>query len=171
MDTEASIIYLDFDGVLHRQLTMQQVRRGQTVALFEFAERLESALVPYPSVSIVLSTSWVIGHGLQFCLDSLRRPGLCDRVVGATFDPAVMSIGAFANKARWQQILDDVERRRPTAWLAVDDDVAGVPSDYGERFIGIPPNCALGCSDAMDRLENALEHFFGRPSRAAFVDR
>lgn len=170
MNKEASILYLDFDGVLHRQLTIQQVRRGQAVALFEFAERLESALVSYPSVGIILSTSWVVGHGLQFCLNSLRRPSLCDRVVGATFDPAVMSIGAFADKARWQQILDDVERRRPSAWLAVDDDVAGVPPEYGERFIGVPPNCALGCSAAMDRLENALEHFFGRSGRATVVD-
>lgn len=170
MNKEASILYLDFDGVLHRQLTIQQVRRGQVVALFEFAERLGSALVPYPSVGIVLSTSWVVGHGLQFCLNSLRRPGLCDRVVGATFDPTVMSIGAFADRPRWQQIFDDVERRRPAAWLAVDDDVAGVPPEHNDRFIDVPPHCALGCAAALERLENALEFHFGSHRLATVVD-
>lgn len=170
MDQQASILFLDFDGVLHRQLTMQQVRRGQAVVLFEFADRLERALVPYPNVRIVLSTSWVVSHGIQFCLNSLRQPGLCDRVIGATYDPALMSLETFASKPRWQQILDDVERRQPAAWLAVDDDVAGVPPDYSERFIDVPPHCALGCSAALDRLENAMEHCFGRSRRATVPD-
>jgi hypothetical protein len=48
------IFYLDYDGVLHRQLTLQQSRRGQSLVLFEFAERLERMLGLYPSAKMRL---------------------------------------------------------------------------------------------------------------------
>ncbi len=160
------ILYLDFDGVLHRQLTMQQVRRGQSVVLFEFAERLERLLSPYPDVRIVLSTSWVVSHGLQGSLDALRQPALCTRVIGATYDPATTTLSAFGGRPRWQQIVDDVERRNPSAWVALDDEVNQVPVRYNNRFILVPSKCGLGCAAAVDRLEEMLAYWFGQSSGA-----
>lgn len=159
---DAQILYLDFDGVLHRHLTLQQTRRGQTPLLFEFAERLERALTPYPDVRIVLSTSWVVSHGFQGALDSLQHPGLCKRVIGATHDPATMRLGAFGNLTRWQQILNDVERRKPKAWIALDDDATPVPVDITDHVVLVPSTCALGCAAAVDRFEDLLAYWFGQ---------
>lgn len=155
------VLYLDFDGVLHRQLTLTQSRRGDSVPLFEFAERLAGLLAPYPDLKIVLSTSWVVTHGFEASRRSLRHPDLYSRVVGATYNPLTMSLARFGERPRWRQIIDDVKRRRPERWIAVDDDVSKrLPIRYNDVFVEVPSRCGLGCAAAVDRLEMALEFWF-----------
>jgi hypothetical protein len=155
----ANVLYLDFDGVLHRNLTLLQSRRGQTVNLFEFADRLATVLEPYPEVRIVLSTSWVFAGGFRRCIAYLPAP-LRPRIIGATYDSTTPLL-PFADLSRWRQIIFDVERRRPRAWVAIDDDVANCPPEFADHFVDVPGRCGLGCGAALDRLESALVHHFG----------
>lgn len=160
----AKVLYLDFDGVLHRNLTLRQLRRGRAVAMFEFADRLETALELYPDVRIVLSTSWVFAHGLQGCVSCLPET-LRQRVLGATYDSTAPLL-PFADLLRWRQVIYDVERRRPSAWVAVDDDVANCPPEYADHFVEVPGFRGLGCGAALARLESALDHHFGSGLRS-----
>ena len=57
------ILYLDFNGVLHHE-NVRNFGKGPVMiesghSLFEWSNRLNIALLPYPEVQIVLSTSWV----------------------------------------------------------------------------------------------------------------
>lgn len=123
------LLYLDFDGVLHGPDVFRHPRRGIYMVggqrLFEHADLLTKTLEPYSSVRIVLSTSWVKVLSYSRALNRLPV-ALRERVVGATWHSA-MDATAFAALSRGQQVLGDVGRRQPTAWLALDDDAEGWP--------------------------------------------
>ena len=76
------LIYLDFDGVLHPSAVwyeygMREPRlRAAGHALFESLPVLEAAISPYPTLKIVLSTTWVQTFGFEHARD--RLPGPCD---------------------------------------------------------------------------------------------
>ncbi|WP_254699792.1 HAD domain-containing protein [Trinickia violacea] len=125
---------LDFDGVLHPQSVYFYYKRGPVLAdapghvLFEHIELLESVLEPYPQVRIVLSTSWVRRYRGSIARVSRRlTPALRSRVIGATYHSR-MDRTAFGETPRGMQIWQDVLRRKPSAWLALDDDDEGWPS-------------------------------------------
>lgn len=124
------VVYLDYDGVLHHENVLWDPRRGAYAGapgfqLFEHADFLDKLLAPYPAVRIVLSTSWVRTYG---CYGSAKRLplGLRDRVIGATFH-SKMSEPDFVAKPRGIQVIEDVMRRRPSAWMALDDVDEGWP--------------------------------------------
>jgi hypothetical protein len=64
------VLYLDFDGVLHHENCLWHPRRGaylsapERYSLFQHAELLAHLLAPYPTVKIVLSTSWIRRYGV-----------------------------------------------------------------------------------------------------------
>lgn len=74
----------------------------------------------YPQLKIVRATAWVRRYG---CLRTAKnlRPGLRSRFIGATFH-AGMDEQEFAAMPRGLQVWNDVLRRRPRDWLALDDD-------------------------------------------------
>lgn len=75
--TPAAVIFLDFDGVLHKDGGPH----------FEHSEQLASVLDEHPGVGIVFSTSWQF----QESTDELRRylpERIRDRVLGGTADDA-----------------------------------------------------------------------------------
>lgn len=118
------VLYLDFDGVLHHENVLWHHKRGAYAgppgfALFEHAGLLDKLLAPYPEVGIVLSTSWVRTYG---CSGAAKRlpSGLRYRVLGATFH-SEMDERTFDAKPRGKQVVEDVARRRPRGWLALDD--------------------------------------------------
>ncbi|MGX5652719.1 HAD domain-containing protein [Hydrogenophaga borbori] len=132
------VVYLDYDGVLHHENVFWDPRRGAYAGppgfqLFEHAELLEKLLAPYPAVRIVLSTSWVRTYG---CSGSAKRLpfGLRDRVVGATFH-SKMSEPDFVAKPRGLQVTEDVMRRRPSAWMALDDVDEGWPGSVRSNVV------------------------------------
>lgn len=134
------VLYLDLDGVVHHQDVMWHARRGIYMSpaagpdrtLFEWVPYLEEALTQFPEVALVLSSSWCIYPGYG---KTLKRfpPELRERFIGGTYhrrihgaDPWAKS--AFKSLSRGLQIYADVQRRKPTQWLALDDDTEDWPA-------------------------------------------
>ena len=165
------VIYLDFDGVLHPDDVWR--RRGTGVylggrypghALFENTPSLIDALAGYPSVRIVLSTSWVrvlrYSHVCKRLPDALR-----ERVVGATFHTA-MHRDWFESLKRGEQVLRDVSRRRPEAWVALDDDEEGWGEHAERHLVHCDSEFGLRGPGVPERLSALLLQNFGPPETA-----
>jgi hypothetical protein len=142
------LLVLSFDGCLHNRNCRFDEESGQYTGadghrLFEHVPLLDEILVPYPEVRIVLSTSWVFLFGRT---DAMKRlsPGIRKRVVGSTFN-IQMNRMSFFFTSRGIQVLLDVEKRRPKAWLALDDDTE--PWVLGTQSNFVQTNPDLGISD------------------------
>jgi len=133
------ILFLDFDGVLHHEnVTLKRCkstsvrwlkdyeRRYLTttgnyvkgVNLFEHADRLATALEPFPDVRIVLSTSWR-EHFRPGSLLRFLPPALADRVIGQT--PHCDKYGGVGS--RLFEVLAYIEGNGLAGepWIALDD--------------------------------------------------
>lgn len=127
------VLYLDFDGVLHPYLVEDDYIEIPEDSLFRFAPLLEAQLEPYPQVKIVLSTTWAknkTGPGALLYL----KPGLQQRVVGATWDQQTRSYHVPVEErerrlSRYEQIAADVAWREPSTWFALEDDFKEWPGD------------------------------------------
>lgn len=97
-------------------------------------EPKELASEPYPQLQIVLSTSWVRRYGCSATAKRLPE-NLRARVIGATFHSRHMREVDFLHLPQGQQVIEDVMRRRPRAWLALDDDAEGWPPEYAAQFV------------------------------------
>lgn len=133
------VVYLDYDGVLHDDAVYWSRKEGIHIrapgaTLFEWSYILEQLLAPHPDIRIVLSTSWVRVKSFDFAKKQLP-PSLQERVIGATFHRRQMSKFAFDQMSRGAQIYADVQRRRPTAWLALDNDADKWPASCIENLI------------------------------------
>ncbi len=152
------ILYLDFDGVLHHEASYWHPRKGPYLRapaqfrLFEHAELLEAELAPFPNILIVLSTSWVVKFGYSKCVRRLPS-GLKVRCIGATYHSR-MNVGAFVHLPRGVQVFDDVERRQPSKWIALDDDCSG----WREGSNWIPTDSVFGIAGPgiLGKLQEAL---------------
>ena len=150
------MLYLDYDGVLHHENCLWHPRRGaylvapQRYSLFQHAPLLEEMLEPYPTVQIVLSTSWVLRYG---CSATAKRlpTALQARVIGATFHSRHMRDDDFRFMPRGQQVTEDAMRRRPVEWLALDDNEEGWPAEHAHRHVHT--HMYEGLSDTAVRAE------------------
>jgi HAD domain in Swiss Army Knife RNA repair proteins len=154
------ILYLDFDGVLHHENVLWHHKRGVYAGppgftLFEHAGLLDELLIPYPSLRIVLSTSWVRQYG---CSGSAKHlpPGLRDRVIGATFH-SEMNERVFEVKPRGQQVLEDIARRQPSDWLALDDVNEGWPSGAGQHVVITDERLGISAPGVVDQIAAVLQ--------------
>ncbi|QGZ56428.1 HAD domain-containing protein [Paraburkholderia acidiphila] len=146
----AIVLYLDFDGVLHPEDVWRRPGYGPYVAtppghvVFEHAALLARCLEPYPELRIVLSTNWV--RVFRSVRKTARRlpPELRRRVVGATLHGRMEPVW-FRSVPRGVQVWGDVCRRRPAAWLALDDDDVGWPAVCRGHLVHTDP--VLGISD------------------------
>jgi hypothetical protein len=135
----ATLLYLDFDGVLHHEDVWWHARIGPYLQapdhykLFQHLELLETLLAPYPNVRIILSTSWVRRYGCSKAAKQLG-PQLRQRVLGATFHSR-MNQEHFIALPRGRQVWEDVLRRKPLDWLALDDDGDGWPPECATHFV------------------------------------
>lgn len=137
------VLYLDFDGVLQHEDVYWHQKKGPYIenrryTLFQHAPLLEWLLAPYPAIKIVLSTSWVPAYGCANAAKRLPR-SLRERVIGATFHSA-MDRYNFQAKPRGMQVWDDVVRRRPGGWLALDDDYLDWPKWGLKKYIKTNPH-------------------------------
>jgi|SRR5271168_1583539 len=155
---DMDVLYCDYDHVLHGGVlryreppSLRPEAPGQT--LFQNAPILVRLLDPYPDLKIVLSTSWVTELGFGRARDYLPQP-LQQRVEGATFHKRHMRKYEFLNLTRYEQIIVDVQRRRPTRWLAIDDDLHGWPETALQRIVPMP--LVLGLSSPAAALELQL---------------
>ena len=155
------LLYLDFDGVLHHHDVWWHERIGpymrapEEYKLFQHLPLLEAVLAPYPSVKIVLSTSWVRRYGCAKAAKQLG-PRLRQRVIGATFHSR-MSEDLFTALPRGKQVWDDVQRRSPLGWIALDDDDHGWPPEYAGHLVKTHPKEGLSCRNAQQAFRAALE--------------
>jgi hypothetical protein len=159
-----SVLYLDFDGVLHsddvgRDWHGKPYLRGQG-SLFEYANRLIAALDPYPAHKIVLSTSWVRILGFGYARERLPQT-LRERVIGATWhsrfeDDDRLHAWWIHTSTRYQQIAEDVKRRQPSHWFALDDDARGWPRQARAHLVECDSELGLGEPRARLLLETKL---------------
>jgi len=159
------VIYCDYDHVLHggalryrKPPSLRPETSGQT--LFQNAPILARLLEPYPDLKIVLSTSWVKELGFARARGYLPQ-ALQQRVVGATFHKRHMRKDEFSNLTRYEQIMADVQRRRPTRWLAIDDDLQGWRPEYALHIVPMPPVLGLSSPAAAPELKRRLAKVFG----------
>lgn len=138
--TNEFVLYLNFDGVLHHANCLWHPERGAYLcapsrySLFQHSALLEQILEPFPEVQIVLSTSWLIRNGFDATTKRLTLP-LKTRVIGGTFHTRAMNAEEFRSLPRGQQVFEDVLRRRPRDWVALDDNGDGWPPEHAKRFV------------------------------------
>jgi hypothetical protein len=154
------ILYLDFDGVLHTQDCYVVPRQGPFVnpphRLFEHERVLLQCLEAHPGVCIVLSTSWVRVKGYSYALKRLS-PLLQSKVIGATYHSS-MDPHSFEVLPRGLQVLQDVHRRQPSWWMALDDDVWAWPQAYLQNLIATDGDRGLGDACTVNELTKRLSN-------------
>lgn len=161
------VLMLDYDGVLHPDSVYLIHKRGPTLVnapghrLFENCGLLDEVLAPYPQLRIVLSTSWVRRYR-----GSVRRvarrltPSLQARVIGATYHSR-MDPDEFAQAPRGMQVWSDVLRRKPTTWLALDDDYLHWPTWCRDNLVRTHPIFGIAEPGVLAELKAKLERAFG----------
>lgn len=154
------ILYLDFDGVLHHENCLWHPRHGPYLVappghvLFQHAQLLAEVLTPFPHWKIVLSTSWVTQYGCDQAAKRLPET-LRQRVIGATFHSR-MNRSEFQSMPRGLQVWNDVERRYPKAWIALDDQGTDWPAWCLDNFIQTDGVWGLSEPSVLARLKTAL---------------
>lgn len=134
------VLFLDYDGVLHHENCLWHPRRGAYLSapsrytLFQHAELLAQLLEPYPAVKIVLSTSWIRRYGVTASTKRLPLT-LQTKVIGGTFHSRHMREDEFQWLPRGQQVIDDVLRRQPRDWLALDDNEDGWTEPHSQHWV------------------------------------
>jgi len=165
MNKTTPTLFLDFDGTLHAghglidqndQITLDSGR-----PLFEFAPLLVEMLGPYPSVEIVLTTSWLQKLPTETVISYLP-PELARRVVDTT----------KGIKPRLSYVLDGSERtyviasyahgHRLKNWLAIDDSVFRAhqfgrePGELLEHFLLLDSTRGISDESAQQRIREWL---------------
>jgi hypothetical protein len=159
--TASVILYLDFDGVLHDEDVWWHKKYGIYLrtpgrTLFEWMQILEKILEKYPSVKIVLATTWVAKRSFRYALKKLSPP-LRQRVIGATFHHREMDLAEFMARPRGIQILGDVSRRAPLRWIALDDDDEDWPLRTRANLVLTKGSLGLSDPDVQKVLHQKLK--------------
>ena len=157
-------LYLDYDGVLHPDEAYKHVKcphirlhvAGHT--LFENLPWLTQTLEAFPSLNIVLSTTWVRSFDYHRARRRLRQ--LRSRVIGATYHSVYMDPEVFKDIPRHQQILRDAHRRMPRRWLAVDDDTQTWPETLRDNLFATDSDVGLLAPGVRDAFINRLHSHF-----------
>lgn len=155
LDRPTPTILLDYDGTLHAgqalldndgRVTLDSGRR-----LLEFAPLLAEMLRPYPTVEIVLTTSWLQALPVDVVISYLP-PELAQRVVDTTRDIKPRLSYEQSGADRTDVIVSYTYGKRLKNWLALDDSAYGVskfgrePGELTDHFLLL--DSALGISDA-----------------------
>lgn len=167
------VVYTDLDGVVHPDAAMYHARRGIYMcpmeapghALFEWLHVLEEALQPYPQARLVLSSSWCIRPGYGATLKRLPQ-SLRERYIGGTFHwryhgADSYALSKFQEMPRGMQIWQDVERRQPLQWLAIDDNAEGWPEWALDNLIRCDGSTGLSSQRVQDELNEKLWRYTG----------
>jgi len=156
-----TILFLDFDGVLHPSEVYKYHGRGIVLEagpehqLFEHAELLATLLEPFPEVRIILSTSWCSTLGRFDEVKCHLPESLQQRVIGATWHSRKEQY-RWHSLTRYQQIYEYIIRHQIGKWLAIDDDDDG----WGEKYRGNLVHCdewwGLGSAETQRELIEKL---------------
>lgn len=181
------VIYLGISGVLHpSQTTYELVRRRSPWtdghSLYEGVPLLASALQPWPSARIVLTSTLPWAHGLESVLEQLGP--LAARVDGFTYEDlttrATRTVRTrsgttrtltYSNEDYWRINKADivaahVEWLQPAAWVAIDDEDTLWPAAVARDHLVATDGC-VGLQDGAtrDRLLTVLEGNFGQGAK------
>ncbi|MCJ2374016.1 MULTISPECIES: HAD domain-containing protein [Pseudomonas] len=156
------VLFLDFDGVLHPDAVYLSssgpILRNEG-ELFMWAPNLENVLEQFPSVSLVLSTSWVRRLGFKRAKNYLST-ALSSRVVGATWHSSMAKAWAdddpWDGRSRYEQISRYASRCHLRSWISIDDDAEGWPAVAGHHLILCDSNKGLGEASTLHALEKRL---------------
>lgn len=165
------VLYLDFDGVLHHENCLWHPKKGAYLSapseftMFQHAELLETLLTPYPAVLIVLSTSWVRRYGVARTAKRLPD-GLRRRVIGATVH-SEMDADYFSNLPRGLQVYEDVLRRKPAQFVAIDDVDEGWPLAIRDHLVLSHEKHGIGHPPVLAELQRKLASYFTNDSGSA----
>lgn len=162
-----TVLFLDFDGVLHPNDVYLEKRRPVLRAegeLFMWAPSLVDALKCYPHVQIVLSTSWSRVFGFERAKNALPT-ALRERVVGATWHSQMgrcqlggmkLQYSWWDEASRFEQILRYVDRARSLRWVAIDDQGQSWPPKYMKNLILTDPTRGIADPRALSQLHARL---------------
>jgi len=165
------LVYVDFDGVLQHHAVYWHPKRGVYMhpqeaegrALFEWAHYLESALLEFPDVRLVLSSSWCVRPGYGKALRRLTE-GLGAKFIGGTFHRRIhgvdpWTLASFKATPRALQIWNDVQRRKPVHWLALDDDVTDWPPAHSKNLVACDGTTGVSSPGVQAELREKLSAF------------
>lgn len=160
-----NICYLDYDAVLHDGNVLRNRTRGMYIKnpdrrFFEWMPILEELFLPYPDLKIVLSTTWVRELGFDAARQELLA-SLKERVIGSIFLHPKLVKSEFDTLPRGMQILNDVERRKPSHWFALDDDAYGWPPRHMERLIQTSDKTGVTDPAVQQRIRDTLVKMHG----------
>lgn len=135
-------VYISYGGVLH--VGEGLIDNAGTITLdsgsrpFEFAAYLADLLAPYPNVQIILTTASVATLG-EARTAALLPPELSARVVGTTllYPPRMGEVRS--GTGRTMSILRHAAACGIKTWLAVGDDLYGIPVGEERHFLHVPP--------------------------------
>ncbi|HSD40029.1 MAG TPA: HAD domain-containing protein [Rhodocyclaceae bacterium] len=149
-ELEPTILFLDFDGVLHDscEAVFDEYGRVQldNPGLFEHVPLLADALAPHPSIRIIVSSNW------QRLFSDATLVRLLGPLGSRFVDVTEMRAGT-----RSEAILRSVQRRGLTAWLALDDDESVVEASRTDvRFIACPSDAGISDIVALNTLKARL---------------
>jgi hypothetical protein len=160
----AQVIFLDIDNVLHAidayVVNGRVVAGSPTSQLFQFATDLEVLLAPYPSVVIILSSSWVPVLGYKFTVAQFPQQSLQARMKGSTFEQEDETDADWQHLSRGAQVLRFVRRYKLRNWLAIDDMRAGFDG-HEARLIHCQTGVGLGDKDVQALFVTRLQSTFG----------
>ena len=163
------VLYLDLDGVVHHEAVLWHPRIGIYMSphgavgrtLFEWVPILEEELTPYPSVALVLSSTWCIRPGYAHTLKRLPE-SLRSRFIGGTYHKRIhgadpWNLASFRSTPCGMQILADVQRRKPRHWVALDDDIEDWPQSAIGNLIACEGTTGLSNPEVRHELRRKLQ--------------
>ena len=174
---DAPTLFVDFDGTLHggRAVidTNGQVSLDTGRPLFEYAPLLIALLEPYPSVEIVLTTSWLQKLPTEKVISCLPAD-LARRVVGTTRDIKSRLSYVLNGSERTYVIASYAHGHRLKKWLAIDDSLYGAyhfgrePGELAQNFILLDSARGISDADVQQRIRQWLfeVHKHGSPGHA-----
>lgn len=182
--SEAHVVYLGISGVLHpSQTTYELVMRRSPWddghALYEGVPLLATALQPWPTACIILTSTLPWLQGLPAVLQRLGP--LAPRVNSFTYkdltENAVRVVRTRSGAPRNLRYSSDDYRRmnksdvvaahvawlQPKAWIAIEDDDILWPASIARDHLVVTDGC-MGLQDGatLDRLMTVLQGNFGR---------
>lgn len=166
------VLYLDLDGVVQHESVLFHPKRGIYMSpvlapgrvLFEWVHYLEAALEGFPTVALVLSSSWCVHPGYSKSLKRLPS-SLRGRFIGGTYHSRVhgvdpWTLADFRQMSRGMQIWADVQRRMPRQWLALDDDPVGWPDWARDNLVECDGSAGLSSERVRRELQAKLNRCF-----------
>ena len=157
------------DGVVHHEAVLWHPRIGIYMSphgtvgrtLFEWVPILEEELTPYPSVALVLSSTWCIRPGYAHTLKRLPE-SLRSRFIGGTYHKRIhgadpWNLASFRSTPCGMQILADVQRRKPRHWVALDDDIEDWPQSAIGNLIACEGTTGLSNPEVRHELRRKLQ--------------